>query len=154
MDVQGDVVELMQPIPARASADTSVLRELEAIAIVITVPAGTLLIGEGDNYSALYFVASGTITLDMLTSQCGKQQIITVGDGDLIAWSALLGDGRMTASAIASQESRLIAFPADQLLALCEANHDVGYVVILCIAKLISRRLLATRLQLLDLFNG
>jgi CRP/FNR family cyclic AMP-dependent transcriptional regulator len=154
MDAQCDVVELMRGVPALASADASVLRELEALARVVTVPPGTVLFSEGDHHPELYFVSSGTITLDMLTAQCGKQQIITVGEGDLIAWSALLGDGRMTASAIASQESRLIAFPADQLLALCEANRDVGYVVMLCIAKLISRRLLATRLQLLDLFHG
>lgn len=153
MDSNCDVLQLMRAMPALADTDASVLRELEAIAKVVTVPAGTILFSEGDLHTELYFVASGTIALDMVTAQCGKQQIITVGDGDLIAWSALLGDGRMTASAVASQESQLIAFDADRLRALCEANHDVGYAMVLCTAKLICRRLLATRLQLLDLFH-
>ena len=152
MDAENDVIELMRAMPVFAEMHSSVLGELAAIAKVVTVPAGTLIFGEGDHHPDLYFVSSGTITLEMVTAQCGKQQILTVGDGDLIAWSALLGDSRMTASAVASEETLLIAFPADQLLALCESNRDLGYQVMLCVAKLISRRLLATRLQLLDVF--
>lgn len=154
MDAETDVIELMRLMPVFTDTQTSVLRELKTIAKVVLLPPGTLLFGEGDHHSDLYFVASGMITLDMVTAQCGKQQILTVGAGDLVAWSAVLGDGLMTASAVASKESRLIAFPANQLLALCEANHDVGYAVMSCVARLISRRLLATRLQLLDVFQN
>jgi CRP/FNR family cyclic AMP-dependent transcriptional regulator len=154
MAVETDVEKLMRAMPVFADTDASVLRELKSIATVVTLPPGTLLFGEGDLHSDLYFVSSGTIALDMVTAKCGKQQILTAGGGDIIAWSAVLGDHLMTASAVASEESRLIAFPADQLLALCEANHDVGYAVMSCVAKLMSRRLLATRLQLLDVFQN
>lgn len=153
MDSEPDVLQLMRSMPALADADASVLAELESLARVVDVPAGTVLFSEGDIHTDLYFVASGTMALDMVTAHCGKQQILTVGEGDLIAWSSLLGGGRMTASAVASEESRLVAFDAKQLRDLCERNHELGYAVMSCSAKLICRRLLATRLQLLDLFH-
>lgn len=153
MDSQSDVLELMRAMPALADTDDRVLQQLAAIARVVIVPAGTLLFSEGDTHTDIYFVASGTISLDMVTAHCGKQQILTIGDGDLVAWSSLFGDGRMTASAVATEESQLIAFDTSQLRSMCNADHDFGFSMVTCAAKLICRRLLATRLQLLDLFH-
>jgi CRP-like cAMP-binding protein len=153
MQVAAEIVSVLREIPVLAAIDESVLGKLAAIARIVEIPKGTLLFSEGERRTDLYFVLSGTIELDMVTAKCGKQRILTLADGDLLAWSAWLGDGQMTASAVATEDTRLLSFPADQLRALCEANHDVGYVVALGTAKLISRRLLATRLQLLDLYH-
>ena len=154
MDGQSEVGELVRAIPAFASADAGVFAKLESIATIMFYPQGTMLFHEGDQHDHLYFVASGTITLEMVTEQCGTKPILTLGAGDLMAWSSLLGDGRMTASALVSEDSRLIAFPSADLRALCERDHDVGYVVMSGVARLMSRRLLATRLQLLDVFQA
>ena len=154
MTAESGLAELIRAVPALANADPAVVEQLEVIAREIEAPEGTLIFNEGDQQSDLFFVASGSFALDMVTHYCGKQQILTVGDGDLLAWSSFLSGGRMTASAVALEPSRLLAFDADQLRQLCEANHEVGYVVMSAIAKLISRRLLATRLQLLDLFHS
>ncbi len=153
MSDEENVVEMLRAISVFADADADILGELESLARVVTVPKGAVVFSEGDKHTDVYFVSSGTIALDMVTTECGNQRVLTVGDGDLLAWSAMLSDCRMTASAVATEPSRMLAFPADKLRELCDANHDVGYVVMAGIAKLVSRRLLATRLQLLDLFH-
>ena len=153
MDPERDVVARLRATTAFSGVDDRILSQLASISQYMFVPAGTLLFTEGQLHSNVHFVDSGTIALDMVTQQCGKQLILTVGEGDLLAWSALLGDSRMTASAVAMTDATLITIPGEDLQSLCDADHELGYVVMQCIARLISRRLLATRLQLLDLFH-
>jgi CRP-like cAMP-binding protein len=58
----------------------------------------------------------------------------------------------MTATATALEPVRTLAFDGRALKALCEECHEVGYYVMRQIVVVLSERLLATRLQLLDLF--
>jgi hypothetical protein len=58
----------------------------------------------------------------------------------------------MTATGTVQDDLRLIVCPAGELRSLCESNHDIGYCVMKQMANSVSRRLLGTRLQLLDLF--
>ncbi len=130
-----------------------VIERLSKMSSLVTYPVGTLIFSEGELHDRLYFVAHGAVSLEMVTTNCGQKRILTTGTGDLLAWSGLLGDGRMTATAVAIEPTELIEFPAATLRSLCESNHDVGYVVMLRVAKALSHRLLATRLQLLDLYH-
>ena len=56
-----------------------------------------------------------------------------------------------TASAVALKDSILLALDGDGLRALCEADHDLGYIFMRRISNIVASRLLATRLQLYDL---
>ncbi len=58
----------------------------------------------------------------------------------------------MTATAIALEPAQLIAFPGQTLRELCEADHHFGYRLMFRLSQALSKRLLATRLQVLDLF--
>ncbi|MEM9588947.1 MAG: cyclic nucleotide-binding domain-containing protein, partial [Planctomycetota bacterium] len=99
-------------------------------------------------------VQQGRVKLEMSTRQAHRKAVLTVGAGDLLAWSALLGDGRMTATATTMVPTTLTAFVASELLACCDSNHDLGYVVMKNLSRSVSRRLVATRIQLLDLFES
>jgi CRP-like cAMP-binding protein len=72
----------------------------------------------------------------------------------VLAWSALLGDGEMTATAVTLEDTQVIAVSGRWLQEACEANHDVGYALMQRMCVALSQRLLATRLQLLDLFSN
>jgi CRP-like cAMP-binding protein len=154
MDSERNVVARLGATSALQEADDRILKQLADISRYATVAAGTVLFAEGQLHTDIHFVESGTIALEMVTRQCGKQRILTVGEGDLLAWSALLGDGRMTATAIATTDASMITLSGECLQKLCDSDRDVGYVVMQSVARMISRRLLATRLQLLDLFHG
>ena len=58
----------------------------------------------------------------------------------------------MTASAIALEESEVVVAAAERLRELCDTDHDFGYHMMRQMVAALSKRLVATRLQLLDLF--
>jgi CRP/FNR family transcriptional regulator, cyclic AMP receptor protein len=116
-------------------------------------PAGSVLFSEGQHHDKIYFLISGSVTLDMMTAKCGRQIILTVGRGELLAWSPLIDDQLMTATAMATEPTQSVAFVAKELLSLLEAQPLLGFRVMWIVARALSRRLLATRLQLLDLYH-
>ena len=127
--------------------------ELAKIARVSRFCAGETLFREGQLYNHLHWVISGRVTLEMTTGASSPKCILSLGKGDVLAWSSLVGDGRMTAKAIAMTDTELVGFDAHKLQPLMEADYELGYRLMRSIATSLSRRLLATRLQLLDLFN-
>jgi CRP-like cAMP-binding protein len=60
----------------------------------------------------------------------------------------------MTATATALEPVRTVAFDGEKLRSLCDQQPDIGYHLMNQLAVALSRRLLATRLQLLDVFAG
>jgi CRP-like cAMP-binding protein len=58
----------------------------------------------------------------------------------------------MTATATAAESSRIITLPGEKLRTLCQVDHEFGYSLMRHLASALSKRLLATRLHLLDTF--
>lgn len=116
-------------------------------------PPGTVLFKEGEHYLDFHLILDGHVRLDMCVPIRGRIPLLTVGPGDVLAWSALLAKGRMTTSAIAMNPVWTAAFEGPRLQQLCEAHPELGYHVMKQLATALSQRLLATRLQLLDLFG-
>ena len=130
-----------------------VLQQVEDLAQIRDYSAGTILFLEGSLHPEFHLLAEGHVRLDMLVPNRGRVPILTVGPGDILAWSALLGEGIMTASAVAMDRIRTVAIPGDDLRRLCDQYHTLGFHFMLQLAKAVSHRLVATRLQLLDLFG-
>lgn len=118
-----------------------------------TYHPGATLFSEGDRNFDFHLILEGHVRLEMSVPVRGRIPLLTVGVGDLLAWSALLAQGRMTTSAIALDNVWTAAFDGPQLQQLCEQQPQIGYHVMKRLANCLSRRLLATRLQLLDLFE-
>lgn len=123
------------------------------IASIRPVEAGTVLYQEGDLCERLYLVSSGLVALDMCMPRQGCTRILTIGPGEIIGWSALFADATMAVRASVLQDGTLIALPAAELRQLCDDDHDIGYAIMQQISVALSRRLLATRLQMLDMFG-
>ena len=71
-----------------------------------------------------------------------------------MAWSAMLGQAQLTATARALADTRAIEVNAGQLLAICEHNARFGYELMVRAAGVLSKRLNATRLQLVDVYGS
>ncbi len=127
--------------------------KLAGLAKVKSYTEGTVLFHEGERHQQIYFVLNGSLKLDMNTVKCGRQTILTVGRGDLLAWSAITGDCVMTATAIVTEPTQLIAIDADELQDQLELDPVFGYQMMKILAKALSLRLLATRLQVLDIYH-
>ena len=115
-------------------------------------PAGTIIFTEGSTPADLYLLRSGRVELCMTVPARGCLPILTLEAGDLVGWSVVIGQGEMTATATAVEDTQVIAISADKLRELCEQDHDIGYQIMRRVAMTLSQRLVATRLQVLDLF--
>ncbi len=148
-EVRGTLLtlDLTQGMPSSA------VDQLAQIAQLKTYPAGRVLFYESEHHSCIHILCDGLVTMEMRVPGHGVRKILTLGRGELLAWSSLLADGVMTTSAIATEETTVIEFRTDDLKLLCEQNHELGYYVMRQVAVSLARRLLTTRLQLLDLFR-
>jgi CRP-like cAMP-binding protein len=116
-------------------------------------PAGSFIFREGEVVDDVFVVASGEVALEMVVPTRGRQRILSLGPGDLLGWSPLLGSGAMSATAIALNETELFSASAEELRLLFESDYDVGYYFMREVARSLAKRLLATRLQMLDVFH-
>lgn len=130
----------------------STVTKLADWAIKHSYPCDAFLFRESSRNDDLLIIHSGKVALEMNVPGRGRIRILTLGEGDIIAWSALLSGGLMTTSAITMEPTEIIALPAQRLLELSDADHEFGYRMMKALALAIGNRLVATRLQLLDLF--
>ncbi len=146
------LTHILQELHFSAGLPPEVLEPFAAASMVQQVAAGTVLFREGSSNKNLYLIRSGRIALEMTVPGRGAIRILTLGPGEMAGWSALLAGGKMTTSAVAVQDSELIVTAAQELHRLSEQNPGFGYNLMRQLADALSKRLVATRLQLLDLF--
>lgn len=113
-------------------------------------PAGSVIFHEGTVHEYVHLVVTGRVRIEIEVPQRGRMPVLTVGSGDVLAWSPLFGHSPMTATATALEDVETLAFPGAELRQLCQTNHDVGYAVMRQMAVALSRRLVATRRELLN----
>jgi CRP-like cAMP-binding protein len=147
-----NLAQVLRKLRFSSSLPDDVLEALAASASLEGFAAGTTLFREGAQNDRLMIVSVGRVALEMRVPGRGEIRILTLGPGDMVAWSALLGGGRMTTSAIAVEDTQVLCVAAARVLALCEANHTFGYHLMRQLSRALADRLVATRLQLLDLF--
>ncbi len=134
------------PEPLRAA--------LASKAKLVIYDAGALIFRENAAAEDLLLILSGSVALEMNVSGRGKVRLISLGPGDWVGWSALMGGGQMTTSALALSITHAAKFSAIELQQMCDQNPDIGYPLMKCVAQSLANRLVATRLQLLDLFSS
>ncbi|MBL4883539.1 MAG: cyclic nucleotide-binding domain-containing protein [Planctomycetaceae bacterium] len=131
----------------------SLINALAAIGRKVPITSGSVLFEQGSRHDCVYVICQGTIRLEMNVPGRGEIPILTIGAGELLGFSPLFEDQVMTARAIALEDGLAISIDAKELMELCEQNSELGYRVMKKIAGAYAKRLVATRLQLLDLFE-
>lgn len=150
-----DVPNLLRMLAATRFAEGLKHTELTCIgraSRMVEAGPGTVLFREGQFEDEVFVVFSGHVRLSMKVPGRGEVTLMTAGPGDLVGWSGLISDGIMTATATVLDPTRLVAMSGRCLKQLCDADPQLGYVLMKRLAQVISRRLVSTRLQLLDLF--
>ncbi len=109
-----DVAGLIARLPAFADLDDAERAAVAAIARVEQVPAGTTLFRESDPADNLRFILEGRILLGMRFGGRGEVIVLSLGPGELLGWTALLG-GTWTATARAATHSTLVSLPGAEV---------------------------------------
>ena len=111
------------------------------------------ILREGEEATNFYIIHKGKVALEIFTSDRGPITIQTIGEGEVLGWSWLIPPYHWHYDARAIEPTSAIALDAKCLRAKCEEDHDLGYELLKRFAHVITQRLEATRLQLLDVYG-
>lgn len=115
--------------------------------------AGQFILREGEEANNFYIIRHGRVSLEIFTSDRGPITIQTIGEGEVLGWSWLIPPYHWHYDARALELTRAIALDGKCLRTKCEHDHDLGYELLKRFAHIITQRLEATRLQLLDVYG-
>ena len=155
MTKKQDLVEALQAIPWFQAMAADHFNKIVSIARFFDFEPGQVIFHEGDKEDYLYVVLEGRVAIEISLPGRGRIRILTAESMDVVGWSSATPVVRQrTAGARAVLPSRLVAFDAIKLRALCDEDHDFGYYVMRRLANVAASRLMITRLQLLDMFGS
>jgi hydrogenase maturation protease len=146
--------EDLQKLAFFATATDAELQQLAAAARLEEHHTGVVLFREGERLTRFFVVALGTVAVEIAGPDRRTRRIHTVGPGELLGWSPILGAGPMTATARTLTPARLVSLDATSVVAACDADPRLGYLLMRRTAAAIAARLNATRLQLLDVYGS
>jgi CRP/FNR family transcriptional regulator, cyclic AMP receptor protein len=115
---------------------------------------GEIVFHEGDPADQFYFIREGLVAVELMIPQRGFATLQTVSEGEVLGWSWLLAPYRWRFGARTLQPTRALAFDGKCLRGKCEDDHDLGYELLKRFTNVVTERLEATRLQLLDLYGA
>jgi CRP-like cAMP-binding protein len=151
---QNELVQTLQEIRFLHDISNVHLAELASVAAVRDFERQQVVFREGDAAAHVYLVVSGNVSLEICASSIGCKRILTAGPGELLGWSALLDDARLTATARTTEASRLVELDAARLLSICQQNLEFGFEIMRRTLLAVTKRLNATRMQLLDVYGS
>jgi CRP/FNR family transcriptional regulator, cyclic AMP receptor protein len=109
---------------------------------------------EGDSAEHFYFILEGLVSVELMIPQRGPTTVQTVGEGDVLGWSWLSPPFRWRFDARTLQKTHALEFDGKCLRSKCEEDHALGYEILKRFTHVVTERLDATRLQLLDLYGS
>lgn len=129
------------------------LEFLGSVATEVALPAGTVAMSEGESADQFFIVAEGKVGLELVSE--GREPVIveTLGPGDLVGVSWLFPPYRWAWTARAVVDSSLVSFDAVQVRKRSDDDVELRNRLLESIGRAAIRRLQATRLQLLNLFE-
>jgi len=129
------------------------LEELANIARIEEYQEGEVLFHEGQQVESVYLLVNGEVALEISASGIRPQHVLSVGAGESLGWSALLGRRRRTATAKATESTTVIRMDGQQLTDLCQQNPRLGYEIMRQTAAALADRLNAMRLRFLGVYR-
>ena len=129
------------------------LRRLSAAGEVKAYQPRDRLFFEGQSSREVYLLTDGEVVLETSLPGQDAMRLQTVGPGELLGWSPVLGLGVMTATARAATPCHVLALNADRILSLAEEDPKFVLEFMRRVAITLARRLNATRLQLVEAYQ-
>ncbi len=128
------------------------LAALASVASEVELSHGDLIFAEGGHADSAYAIVDGSVALELNVAHRGNHIVQTLHRGEMLGWGWLSPPYRWSFSALALDPTHLIRFDAEQLRQLQDEDCALGYVMMKRFARVMTDRLAATRLQLVDFY--
>src|SRR5262249_45334581 len=117
------------------------LNQLARMARLQECEEGAVVFRQGQGSAFLYFVLGGKVGLQVAETGGTAVEVSTVGPGEMLGWSPVLGRHAMTATAHAVTRCRLAVLDVRQVLDLCERDPRFAVAFLWQTALALSERL-------------
>lgn len=114
--------------------------------------AGDHMMHVGDPEPGAYLILSGLVALQVNSPARGPVLVETLLPNETVGWSWLVYPHRSTFDVVALETTVAYHLDSRGTRALCEEDHDLGFLVARRLLGVVSQRLAATRFRLLDLY--
>jgi CRP/FNR family cyclic AMP-dependent transcriptional regulator len=114
---------------------------------------GERIFAEGGVADRFWLLDTGSVALDMRVPGRGDQVIETLLGGTVLGWSWLHPPYRWHFGANTLEPVTAVRFDAAAVRLRCETDPEFGYAILNRLTQIITERLQATRLRLLDLWS-
>jgi len=125
------------------------LAVLAEAATDVTFPARHRLFEDGGRATCFWLIQSGYVALDLDVPGQGRVRIETIGMGELLGWSWLFPPYKWAFGAVAVSPVEAFEFDARAVRACCASDPELGYEVTQRLARVLAKRLQATRVRLI-----
>lgn len=123
------------------SLDTEQLEKIQAICTRVTLEKGAVIFEENSPGDDMYIVIRGAVDIRVdpktlgLETDTGPTTIATLRQGQALGELVLVDQGLRSASAqIATNTAQLFVIKRQELVALCEQDYKLGYLIMRNIA--------------------
>jgi CRP-like cAMP-binding protein len=113
--------------------------------------ANCVIFPEGDHGREFYLLVKGMVALDV-TSNGIAHRVQTLYAGDEFGWSAVLHGQSKVLQARSLDRVDVLVFDGDELLEAFRDDTAFGLAISMRLLRVVSERLTASRVQLLDLY--
>ncbi len=148
-----DIRELLRSHDFTRGLDDEQLAVIAGCARNLRFDQGDYIFREGESADRFYLIRHGRVALEMNIRGRGQTTIRTLQDDDILGVSWLVPPHRRTFSARVLTRTRAIGFDAVCLRGKCDADHDLGYALMMKFMPELLGRLRAARLQLADVYG-
>ena len=129
------------------------LKKLAGCARHAHFKAGAFIIREGKPAEHFYLLTGGRVALEIHAPTGGAIALQTLEAGEVLGWSWLVEPYRWRFDGRAVEEVAAVALDAAGLREQCAKDHELAYELLKRFVGVVSGRLEATRMQLLDLYG-
>jgi CRP/FNR family cyclic AMP-dependent transcriptional regulator len=128
------------------------VEKLATLATRVRFDRDQVIFREGEDCSDFYLIVSGLVALE-IAAPGHTFRVQTLSSGDELGWSALLMARGKLFQARALERVEALALDGGDLLNACKQDTLFGFVLMHRLLGVVSERLQATRLQVLDTYS-
>ena len=123
-------IELLGRVPLFAGCSSRVKQRVAQLADEVDVPAGKVLIRQGETGQEFFIIVSGKIRIDR-----DGRPLRTLGPGDFLGEIALVDGKPRSATATAEEPSRLLVVEHRAFHSLMEADRSIELEILQTLAE-------------------
>ena len=146
------LVAVLQKHPFVGEFQPQHIEKLSALAKEVQFERDSVIFHEGDECHDFYLIVKGRVALE-IEAPGHTFRVQTLSAGDELGWSAILMGRGKHFQARALQPVQALAFDGVTLLDACRADPAFGFALMYRMLGVVSERLQATRLQVLDMYS-